>query len=160
MKLYYFLILLLWSSYNFAQTTYKETVTIPPHETITYEVPGADGDAIQIDLKHQSGSKLAMDVSIFPKRHFFDEADFKDIRRIITVTIRGVYVIKLINENDKATTYNVLIESKNFTGLPVTLEHKVVRDTIYGYPSIDANSQRPKRIPIITSKIIPVVEDL
>ncbi|SFU68503.1 hypothetical protein SAMN05216480_11338 [Pustulibacterium marinum] len=143
-----------------AQTTYKEQITIPANGGKIYEVPGADGDAIQIELDRESGSKIDMEVFIYPRRHFFDEQDFKEIKRIITVTTRGVYVIKLNNPTDKPAVFNVHIFSKNFTGLPVTLEHQIKRDTIFGYPTYDSKTQKTIPIPIITSETIPVVTDL
>ncbi|WP_281764106.1 hypothetical protein [Neptunitalea lumnitzerae] len=118
---------------SFAQTTYKETITLLANEEKVYEVPGADGDAIQIELEREKGSKIDMEVTIYPQKPFFHEDNFKKTKRIITVTRRGVYVIKLKNPNDKEAVFNVNIFSQNFTGFPVTLEHTLVRDTTYAY---------------------------
>lgn len=118
---------------GYAQTTYKEKLTLLPHEEKIYEVPGADGDAIQMEFERDGGSKINLEVTIYPQRPFFHENDFKNLKRIITVTTPGVYVVKLINTTDKQAVYSVNIVSQNYTGLPVTLDHKTVRDTTYGY---------------------------
>ena len=119
----------------FAQTTYKEKLQLLPGEEKVYEVPGADGDAITMEFERIKGTKIDMEVTIYPSRPFFKEENFKKLRRIITVTTRGVYVIKLKNTDDrKEAFFDVNIYSQNFTGLPVTLTHKLVRDTTYRYP--------------------------
>lgn len=129
----FLLIALGFCSVAFSQTTYKEKLMLSPQEEKIYEVPGADGDAIQIEIDRDKGSKIDMEVTIYPQRPFFNESNFKSVKRIITVTTRGVYVIKLINTSDKQAVYDVNIFSQNYTGQPVTLEHKLVRDTTYGY---------------------------
>lgn len=124
---------MLFTFVGMAQTTIKETITIPAGEEKSYEIAGADGDAIEMQFERESGSKLDLEVLIYPRRKFFTEKDFKELRRIITVTVRGVYVIKLQNTSSKASTFKVNIVSSNYTGIPVTLDYQIKRDTTYAY---------------------------
>ncbi|GLB52611.1 hypothetical protein NBRC110019_16510 [Neptunitalea chrysea] len=128
-----FLLLIGFGFKALGQTTYKEKITLLTHEEKVYEVPGADGDAIHIELDRISGSKIDMEVTIYPRRPFFHEDNFKKLSRIITVTRRGVYIIKLSNPDNKEAMYDVRIVSNNYTGSPVTLDHKLVVDTTYAY---------------------------